>query len=109
MVAAVPKQDMTNKTEKLIKEHLKGVTGIKDVTNKQTNKEERKLQLPKQKLLTKFKFYCSLCGVNCTHNSNKCEFPKSWHNNAATFENRMGGSKKNLHLWHDKDAIVNYD
>ena len=48
----------------------------------------------------RYKYYCSTHGVNPSHHSNKCTNPGAHHNKEATYEDRKGGSKLNLHKWH---------
>jgi hypothetical protein len=46
-----------------------------------------------------FKHYCSSCGVNLSHEGKDCRTKKHWHNDAATFQNQMGGNSKKDHKW----------
>jgi hypothetical protein len=46
-----------------------------------------------------FKCYCSSCGVNLSHEGKDCRTKKHWHNDAATFQNQMGGNSKKDHKW----------
>ena len=46
-----------------------------------------------------FNQYCSSCGVNLSHPGKDCKTKKHWHNDAATFQNQMGGNSKKDHKW----------
>ena len=59
--------------------------------------------------------YCFTHGVNHTHGSStrvakeKCDYPGPNHNPMATYQNKMGGSHKNLVLYGKwKDRKKNY-
>ncbi len=52
----------------------------------------------------RYKCYCSTHGVNPSHHSDKCTNPGKHHNKEATYEDRKGGSKLNLHKWHAATA-----
>ena len=41
----------------------------------------------------------SSCGVNLSHPGKDCKTKKHWHNDAATFQNQMGGNSKKDHKW----------
>ena len=74
---------------------------ILDMISKLTKKVEE-LQKPADTVInprtgTKFKQYCWSCGC-CTHWGKDCPQKKPGHQDAANFENRMGGSNKNYLL-----------
>ena len=59
-----------------------------------------------------FNQYCSICGVNDNHGNDECALKhvKYWRS-GATYGNRCGCSKNNLHKWHlsVKGQPVNYN
>ena len=52
----------------------------------------------------RYKHYCSTHGVNPSHGSSGCTRRGPNHKEDATFEDRKGGSKTNLHKWHAATA-----
>ena len=43
--------------------------------------------------------FCSSCGVNLSHTGRDCNTKKPNHNDAATFENPMGGNTRKNYKW----------
>ena len=79
------------------------VTILTDITNKNGGSgggNKRKENTDFYDPHPRWKFYCSTHGVNPSHDDKDCKRRGSNSKEGATFEDKKGGSKKNLHKWH---------
>ena len=84
-----------NEIKNMIKEALKDQTNNKEYRGGRKNQYSKKKELPAQAIVDGYPVsYCWSHGVtrNLNHASHSCSRKKEGHKDAATYDNRMGGS-----------------
>ena len=68
-----------------------GEAMMKALADQQTQQQQHR---GKEKGWRQHTFYCWTCGCNSTHHSNQCKRRDNGHQEAATWENHLGGNTK---------------